>query len=209
MNEERAKEITKRVLKERKKSLCTRKKLKIVGKQEYLNTSSGEIEEFQVLKIEDRDFNFHKLWLHHILDTIDLIGNKKVRLAFWIIEHLNRDNQLIATQKKIEEIYNKGKTNPRDKISKDTITATIKHLVATKFLLKLSGGAYAVNPDFIFKGGKTDRLNVLLKYRAAAYEKEQEDLAERIKKNGESMQEPMQNNEEEDSEKEDTANNEA
>ena len=190
----------------------TRKKLKILGTQEYINKSTGEVEEFEVCKIEGRDFNFHKLWLHHILDTIDLIGNKKVKLAFWIIENLNRDNQLIATQRKIRKGFNDSRIREEDKISMETVSATMRELMEADFLRKISGGVYAVNPNVLFKGGKEDRLNVLLKYRAIAseqdYKKEQKDLAERIKKNGESMQEPMQNNEEEDSEEEDTANNE-
>lgn len=185
-----------------RKKGCTRKKLKVVGKQEYLNTSTGEVEEFQVLKVEARDFNFHKLWLHHILDAIDLIGNKKVKLAFWILENLNKDNQLIATQRKIEEMYNKNKENKKDKISIETINSTIKFLTEADFLIKVSSGVYAVNPDVLYKGGQKDRFNVLVKYKAASSEKEQKDLAERIKKNGESMQEPMQNNGEEDSENE-------
>ena len=109
----------------------------------------------QVIEIEERDFNFHKVWLQHILNSIDLIGNQKTKLAFWIIEHLNKENQLIMTQRKIAD-----KTG----MSLDTVRLTMKALMDSDFLIKINSGAYMVNPDVIFKGGKTDRLNILIQY---------------------------------------------
>lgn len=97
----------------------------------------------------------HKVWLQHILNSIDLIGNQKTKLAFWIIEHLNKENQLIMTQRKIAE--NAG-------ISIDTVRLTMKALMDSNFLIKINSGAYMVNPDVIFKGGKSDRLNILIQY---------------------------------------------
>ena len=67
----------------------TRKVVKVIGTQEYINKDTGQVEEMQVMRIEERDANFHKLWLGHILQTIDLIGNQKTRLAFWILDHLS------------------------------------------------------------------------------------------------------------------------
>ena len=64
----------------------TRKKIKVIGTKQYLNQDTGEVQEFQVVNIEERDANFHKLWLSHILHSIDLIGNQKTKFAFWILE---------------------------------------------------------------------------------------------------------------------------
>lgn len=133
----------------------SRKKVKIVGTETYIKQDTGEITEMQIVQIEERDANFHKLWLNHILQTIDLIGNQKTKLAFWIVDHLNRENQLIMTQRKIAE-----ETNTSIK----TVNATIKALVDSNFLIKINSGAYRVNPDVLFKGGKSDRLNILLQY---------------------------------------------
>ena len=55
----------------------TRKKVKVVGTETYINQKTGELQEMQVIDIEERDANFHKLWLGHILQSIDLIGNQK------------------------------------------------------------------------------------------------------------------------------------
>ena len=41
----------------------TRKKVKVVGTETYINQKTGELQEMQVIDIEERDANFHKLWL--------------------------------------------------------------------------------------------------------------------------------------------------
>jgi len=137
------------------KPLNTKKKVKVIGTESYIKQDTGEIKEMQVINVEERDFNFHKVWLGHIINSIDLIGNQKTKLAFWIIENLNKENQLIMTQRKIAE-----KTG----MSIQTVSLTIKALVESNFLVKINSGAYRVNPNVLFKGGKTDRLNVLIEY---------------------------------------------
>lgn len=135
---------------------ATRKKLKVIGTQEYINKQTGEIEEMNVISIEERDANFHKLWLGNILSHIDLIGNQKAKLAFWILDNLDSENKLTMTQKQIAE---------KTKISIQTVNLTIKTLINSNFLIKINMGAYRINPDIIFKGGKNDRMNVLYKYQ--------------------------------------------
>lgn len=135
----------------------TRKKIKVIGTKQYLNKDTGEVQEFQVVNIEERDANFHKLWLAHILRSIDLIGNQKTKFAFWILDNLNRDNQLIMTQRKMAE---------KSGMCLQTVSETIKSLTKSDFLIKINSGAYQINPEIIFKGGKSDRMNVLLQYRS-------------------------------------------
>jgi len=143
------------MLKGVKYNMNTRKKVKVIGTENYIKQDTGEIKEMQVINVEERDFNFHKVWLSHIINSIDLIGNQKTKLAFWIIENLNKENQLIMTQRKIAE-----KTG----MSIQTVSLTIKALIESNFLVKINSGAYRVNPNVLFKGGKTDRLNVLIEY---------------------------------------------
>jgi len=138
-----------------RKQATTRKKVKIVGTETYINQSTGEIKEMQLIDIEERDFNFHKVWLQHILNSIDLIGNQKTKLAFWIIENLNKENQLTMTQRQIAQ---------KSGMSIDTVRLTMKALMESNFLIKQNMGVYMVNPDAIFKGGKNDRLNILIQY---------------------------------------------
>lgn len=138
-----------------RKQLTTRKKVKVIGHKEYIDKETGEIKDMQIISIEERDFNFHKVWLQHILNSIDLIGNQKTRLAFWIIENLNKENQLVKTQREIAK---------ETKISLETVRQTLKSLGESNFLQKINSGAYRINPNYIFKGGKEDRLNVLIEY---------------------------------------------
>ena len=139
------------------KNKTTRKKVKIIGKETYIKQDTGEITDMQVINIEERDFNFHKIWLEHILTSIDIIGNQKTRLAFWIMNNLDKENRLIMTQRMIAE---------KTKMSTKTVTETLKALISSNFLQKVQSGVYRVNPNIVFKGGKNQRIDVLLQYRA-------------------------------------------
>lgn len=134
----------------------TTKKVKVVGTQQYLNTNTGELEEFQVTDIEERDFNFSKIWIRNFVATLDIVGNQKTRLVYWIIDHLNRENQLIATNRQMVEQTN---------ISLQTVSITMKALQNANFLKMVQSGVYTINPDIVFKGSKNARLNVLNRYR--------------------------------------------
>lgn len=134
----------------------TRKNVKIVGTETYIKRSTGELEEMQVMRIEERDANFHKLWLEHILHTMDLIGNQKTKLAFWLLDNLDKENKITMTYRQIAS---------KSGMSYQTVYRTMNTLIESDFLVKINGGAYRINPNILFKGGKTDRLNVLLQYR--------------------------------------------
>lgn len=138
-----------------KRQQTTSKKVKVIGHREYTDNLTGEIQDMQVISVEDRDFNFHKLWLQHILNSIDLIGNQKTRLAFWLIDNLNKENQIIMTQRQIAE---------KTKMSLETVRQTLKALSESGFLHKIQSGAYRVNPDYIFKGTRNNRLTVAIEY---------------------------------------------
>ena len=72
----------------------TRKKVKVIGTKEYIDPQTGTIEPMQVISMEDRDFNFHKIWLQHVVQSFDLIGNQKTRLAFWLIAEMDSENKI-------------------------------------------------------------------------------------------------------------------
>ena len=144
-----------------RKAMTTTKKVKVIGKEQYINAETGEVEVMNVVSVEDRDFNFHKLWLGHILNSIDLIGNQKTRLAFWILDNLDSENKLIYTYEQIRK---------ETGISSKTIADTFKALATSNFLKKKQSGVWIVNPDFIYKGSRNGRLNVLIQYRDAVRE---------------------------------------
>lgn len=133
----------------------TQKKMKVVGTQQFINVQTGEVEDFQVTSIEERDFNFHKVWMKNFINTLDLVGNQKTKLCFWIIDNLDKENQLCMTYRQISE-----KTN----ISLETVRITMKLLLEADFLRKVNMGCYVVNPDILYKGSRSGRLNVLNTY---------------------------------------------
>ena len=138
--------------------MITRRKVKVVGTKEFIDAAPGEIHSMNLVTVEERDCNFHKIWLSHIIETLDLIGNQKINLFLWIMENLDKENKLCYTYRQMEQ-----KTG----ISLKTIAETMKALIDSNFLTRHNAGTYIVNPDVIFKGGKTDRLNVLIQYNEA------------------------------------------
>lgn len=150
----------------------TQKKVKVVGTQQYLNTATGELEDFQVTAIEDRDFNFHKVWMRNFIATLDIVGNQKTKLCFWIIDNLDKENKLCKTYRQIAD---------ESKMSLDTVRVTMKLLLESDFIRKYNQGCYIVNPDVLYKGSRNGRLNVLNTYVSSSAEKKEITVEEQIK----------------------------
>jgi hypothetical protein len=143
-----------------KKKITTSKKQKFIGYKTLVDPETGEAYPMQINVIEERDFNFHKIWFQHFVNGIDGIANQKLRLAFWIIDNLDKENQLVMTQKVLAE---------KSGISYETVNRTIKALcepdeTGIAFLQKINGGAYRVNPEIIFKGSHSNRMGICYQY---------------------------------------------
>lgn len=138
----------------------TTKKQKFVGYRELVDPETGEKYPMQMNVLEDRDFNFHKVWLQHLVNSLDSISNQKLRLAFWIIDNLDRENKLTMTQRAIAE---------KSGMSYQTVNRTIKALQEGNpaFLVKINSGAYRVNPEVIWKGSHSNRMGICYEYRSA------------------------------------------
>ena len=139
----------------------TTKKQKFVGYKILVDPETGETYPMQMNVMEDRDFNFHKVWLQHLVNSLDSISNQKLRLAFWIIDHLDRENQLIMTQRAIADATN---------MSTKTVNTTLKALCeapegSPAFLQRINSGAYRVNPEVIFKGSHSNRMGICYEYK--------------------------------------------
>lgn len=136
----------------------TDKKQKFIGVQEFINSDSGEVVPMQVVEVTNRDFNFHKIWLQHFINSLDEISNKKTSLAYWILENLDSENKLIATQRTIAEKTGMSLGTVRD-------TMTILQKSNPPFLIKINSGAYQVNPEIIWKGSHGSRMGVCYNYK--------------------------------------------
>lgn len=131
----------------------TVKKSKFIGTKELIDPDTGEVYPMQINQIEDRDFNFHKLWLRNFIYGLENITNQKMTVAFWIIENLDENNLLIATQRRIAR---------ETGISLSTVSYTMTALQEgdTPFLTQIQQGVYRVNPEIIFKGSHPKRMGI-------------------------------------------------
>jgi len=111
------------------------------------------------MSIEERDANFSKLWLGHILQAIDEIGNAKMRILAYILAQ--RDKQTNIVVKTYKEIAQGSGTSLR------TVVATVSKLLEHDIVRQKPGtkGVLFINPNVVFKGGTSNRLKVLLEYR--------------------------------------------
>lgn len=151
--------------KKKEQGMTTSKKQKFIGYKELVDPQTGEPYPMQLNLIEDRDFNFHKVWLQHLVNSLDGISNQRLRLAFWIIDHLDKENKLVMTQRAIAS---------GSGMSLNTVTRTMKALQegAPPFLQKINSGAYRVNPDVIWQGSYSNRMGVIYEYRQKNEERE-------------------------------------
>ena len=144
----------------------TYKRQRLVGLTEVYDKDGNPIPS-QIIKIEDRDFNFHKVWLQHLILSFEGITNQRLKLAFWILDNLDTENQLVMTQRKIAE---------KSGMSLATVMRTMTELQKGKlpFLQKINSGAYRVNPAVIWKGSYHKRMSVLFDYTESAKENAKE-----------------------------------
>src|SRR5699024_12086169 len=77
-------------------------------------------------------------WLGHMLESHDMIGNQKIRVAMFIMENINKENELIMTYRVIAE-----KTNT----SLQTVSETMKALQESNLLSKIRNGYYRVRSE--------------------------------------------------------------
>lgn len=133
----------------------TTKKTKIIGTQSYVNETTGEVVEMNVVETISSDFNFEKIWLSHLLQALDCLGSKKVKVVSWLLENKDHKNVIIATQRKIAA---------ESDTSLKTVAEVMKVLLTADVIRMEQQGVYLLNPEVIFKGDKCKRMNVLIKY---------------------------------------------
>lgn len=133
-------------------------KITRVGKAEYINQKTGEVEQFNVIEEHDQDFNFQKIWLGHLLESLDVLGNAKIKVLNYLLANKNSDNQIIGTQRVIAD--NVG-------VSVPVVNETIKKLKEVNAIKQVSNGVLMLNPEIVFQGKHSKRMNILLKYTKA------------------------------------------
>lgn len=141
----------------------TKKITKVIGSQTYINKETGEFENFQVIELEDKDFNFEKIWLTQMAMALDLVGNCKIHVLTYLFENKNNDNIVMANQRKMASDIG---------VSLPTITATLKLLKDANLISCPQQGCYRLNPNMLYKGYSKNRMNILLQFNKEISEKQ-------------------------------------
>lgn len=132
------------------------RRAKIVGYRDIIDAETGEHSQVGLIEVEDRDFNFHKVWIKSLLLSLDELGNQKIHFAMWLVSNLDHYNRLVCTQ----EVMAKSSG-----VSLTTVKDTLPLLIKSNFLIKEQNGVYRVNPNIVFKGTHKNREGILIRYR--------------------------------------------
>jgi hypothetical protein len=133
------------------------KHTKSIGKQKYINHSTGEVETFTVIEKKVSDYNFYKVWITDLMNILELVGSKKMTVVKYILNNLNyKDNTFTKTIKIM--------TNELKNVSRTTIIETLKLLKDNDFLKKIHTAHYQLNPNILMRGGGNKRQNLLIQY---------------------------------------------
>lgn len=129
------------------------------GTRRLIDSATGEIIETQVVErsVGGGDSGFHKVWLGHILDLVDEVGNAKMQVLVWLLKQADGQNQVQANLREIAEATGTG-------------TATVHRLMSALVKANVIArphryGPWRLNPEVIFQGDHKQRMNVLIKYR--------------------------------------------
>lgn len=148
-------------LAEGKKKVQTSKKIarskqQILGVRRLVDQETGEQVEAVHTVSEVVDINFHKVWIAHLIQALDIVGNKKMKVVNYILDNLDwSTNMLLKTQKEICD---------ETGIGFNTVNTTIQKLVDVKFLKKKVGGVYMLNPEILAYGGNNKRQHLLITF---------------------------------------------
>jgi DNA-binding transcriptional ArsR family regulator len=132
---------------------------RIRGNERWINQQTGEIIETQTLtkEVQEVDIGFHKLWIAHILETIEEVGNAKVKVLFWLLKNADQNNLVKGTLDTISE---------RTEVSRSSVARLMAALRKADVVRLEYGGRWLLNPGVIFKGGHGKRMNVLIRYKS-------------------------------------------
>lgn len=130
---------------------------KVVGQQTLVDPLTGEvIDTIIVQKNVEQDYNFFKVWLLDLMNVLEIVGTKKIKVINYILDNMNtQDNVFVGTHQKIAKELN---------ISRPIVSQTFKVLREKNIIKKINSGAYMLNPDILVKGKTGKRINLLIKY---------------------------------------------
>ncbi len=134
--------------------------VKLLAPDVWINQRTGEIIEAQTLAREvkgDVDVGFEKLWVGHILEAVQEVGNAKMQVLFWLIRNKDKGNMVRGSVTEIAEKTGVGRA---------TVARLMTALRRASVVQLEYGGRWLLNPAVVFKGSHSRRMNVLIRYKS-------------------------------------------
>ena len=148
------------------------------GRRTLVDRDTGELIQTQVIErvVGDGDAGFHKIWLGHILELVEEVGNAKMVVLVWLLKNADSQNQIYASLREIAKATGVGVA---------TVQRLMAALVRADVVTRASRyGAWRLNPEVVFAGSGQKRMNVLIRYR----QEKQRDLFEQPESTQEQVQ---------------------
>ena len=126
------------------------------GKEIWVNQATGEVREVDTFeKPVGRGNGFMITYLAEIINLIETLGNKKMLVVKYILEHLSKtENTLIRTQREIADALG---------MSTKTVNETLK-LLADAGIIERRTGAIMVSPKLMNNWKAPKEASMMIKY---------------------------------------------
>lgn len=137
-----------------------------IGLRTLVDPATGEAVDTIESVTETADVNWHKVWIMHLIQALDVVGNKKMKVVNYILDNLDwGSNILVKTQQEIAK---------ESGIGFNTVNSTIK-LLTQKGFLKTKTGAIMLDPDIVAYGKDSKRAHLLLTFEKFGGNSEEEE----------------------------------
>lgn len=139
---------------------------KIIGTQEYINSSTGEIHQFDMVE-RKMDIMSKKGWrrtnIKAFMNILSLMGYKKIEVLNLLIQNINGRNQIELTQREVSKILN---------IDLKTVSAAFVELSSLGLIKKIKN-MYVINTQIVSAYGNSEN-NLRLCEEYGFYDEEEE-----------------------------------
>ncbi|AXH73090.1 MAG: RepL [Microviridae sp.] len=129
----------------------------IVGEKRLTDPDTGE--QYLVDLVQKNvygDNGFYKIWLADLLGLMDEIAKGKMKIFFYLMDHMKKDNIILAGT--TTEIAKNCKASMR------TVYETLDYLHDKDIIRTIQRGVYQLNANLLFKGGSNARRAILVQY---------------------------------------------
>jgi DNA-binding transcriptional ArsR family regulator len=137
------------------------------GSKIYVEQETGEEIEAQTIFQEASDSNFEKIWLAHILTSLNELGGKKIQVLSYLFKNRIISHNIVT--KTVQEIATETG------ISYPTVSETLK-ILESNGLIKRKTGIIQLSPSMIFRGSHENRMRIMFEFRNVPKGKDTKEL---------------------------------